>query len=309
MQNILKKSWLFVIICAITICAVEAYGATNLPSLPDPELVVDGVKITSHYDDFYVYPTTLMQALAGKPGATWEAKDWSVETGSGTLEVKLLTGGGVDNKNLTGGYTFEDALKPTKDSFSGIWGIGTPSINGPVYVDDLVKYLKIKYGDNYTVPTFNFDFNETGDTSDYINLLGKVSIIDPNDGNKVIAYWSFDDDGASPDHIFDDTKWVTAYNVVPIPENPNYLIDNRGSGKLDYIAYAPGMNLADPEYYGHGYIFKGELFLTDLSQGGKEELFLGATEAPEQNNVPEPATFALFGLGAVAAAAFKRKTK
>ncbi|HSV43120.1 MAG TPA: PEP-CTERM sorting domain-containing protein, partial [Candidatus Bathyarchaeia archaeon] len=167
------------------------------------------------------------------------------------------------------------------------------------------------------IPVFNFDMNQTGANPD-VFINGQVRIVDTTD-NSIAAFWAFDN---LKNNVYDPSSMVLAMGNIDLgvdqcinPKNGHeqtcYALDNnKGSGSLDFIAFAPTMDLrpyADSKY----------VFLADFSIGnaagdfgalnnGFEELYLTGAFAPS-NTVPEPASILLFATGLMGWAGFRRK--
>jgi len=128
-------------------------------------------------------------------------------------------------------------------------------------------------------------------------VLGNVTIFNPSN-NTTVASWAFD---TILNSTFDETAWVTAPETITA--NGITVQSSNGSGKMDFLVYAPTMNLAD--YYGKGYEFYGDFRMKDLD-GGFEELFLTGNFAPH-NVVPEPGTMMLLGMGMLGLAVYGKR--
>lgn len=288
------------ILCtSIVVTGLLAGTVASAAILPDPNAQVVGANagetMATQHDDFYVYSSQLntQQGYAGFDGPT----------GTGGLDVIVYTGAiGANNVTVTNNgstFTFEDPMATSggaATSFAGVWGIGLQP-NGPVLVDTVLAYLHT-FDPNNNTPVFNFDMNQGGSTAgEGLTVSGEVSIWDPVAGVAVQS-WAFDN---LTNNVYDPAAPVAVPGTLVIPGLPVTFDNNLGSGKADYVAYAPTMSLAD--YAGEGYLFMLEFRLTGLA-GGHEELYLTGAFSPNDpvNPVPEPATMlmmlgGLVGLG------------
>lgn len=257
------------------------------------------------FQDFVSYSAKLLTAFgfAGFDGPV----------GVGGLDLIVAAhASGQDNSPVSGGFNFPDPMATPSgngvgsDVFDDSWGrTGTFT---PIPVSTLLNYLHTNFGPTVNVPIFNFDMsqNQTGTDA---NLLagGRVQILDTNNGNSVVKEWilqnapvgtPFDPSNPGAFDILVPGEITATYNG-----NTQTVHNNIGSGKNDFINYAPTMNLA--LYNQPGYIFVADFHMSALNGGG-EEVFLTGSIAP--NAVPEPATMLLMGMGA-AGAAFMRRRK
>lgn len=316
MKKILCFSFAF-FLCIPLFFAGKAMSLT----LPDPTSTYDGIQIASLHDDFWSYSTKVMTLLSEELSAD-ELAGFDFVAGTGTLDLLLYTGaGGQDNQDVGpgGAFDFEDPVVNHGGStteFVGWWGQsdqdgdGTnESVNGPVLVDNVLSYLRAFDPDN-TIPVFYLDLNQTG-TDSALGFVGKISIED-SFGN-VIHHWAFDDIPQIGDGTFDEPYCgATGIEcIVPAPgevdifgagpdgifgtaDDNDYgsVNHNLGSGKADFIAYAPTMDLSTWE--GLGYYFVTQFHFYGLNDGPEELFLTGAVRPP---SVPEPGTIFLLGSG------------
>lgn len=266
--------------CMVFCLALPSWAVTVLPDPVFPNAV--------QYDDFYSYSAKILTELG------YEGYD--VATGTGGLDLILLTGaGGFPNDNLPGD-DFDDVFPGPVDyvnpATSGTWSTS---------LDLLTDYMEFAFGPGITIPVFTFDLNQTGSTAQMF-VTAKVSILD---GDTEIASWAFDN---LTNGVYDpdDEIFVPDTITIEYPAGTFITVDNNlGSGKMDFLVVAPTMDLMD--YYGNGYTFNASFSFTGLNNGF-EEIFLTGAFTPNQQVVPEPTTMVLLGLG-ITALAFIRRGK
>ncbi|WP_018935036.1 PEP-CTERM sorting domain-containing protein [Thioalkalivibrio sp. ALJ24] len=272
-------------------CSVANAALIDLPNVDE---TYDGIPLTLQFNDFYSYSGSLLRQ--------WDylTQDQYTGQGTGTLDLIVGTGsGGANNQDIGpgGDYYFEDPMpfpSGSTSEFSGSWGIGDQD-NGPVLVDDLVDYLDA-VNPGATIPVFLFDHNQTGGQPDLL-VRAQVYIEDPSTGERV-ASWYFDDGTGD---------WALASGEVELvgDSGEQYVANhNLGSGRLDYIVFAPTMDLS--LYTGSNYWFGIDFEMDDLNNGF-EELFLSGRFVIDNGEVPVPASMWLFGAGLLALGWFYRR--
>jgi hypothetical protein len=192
----------------------------------------------------------------------------------------------------------------------------------------------------WTIPVIYADYNQTGG-GDSLFMSAQIKIVDLN-GN-IVKSWELDAltntawDKTSPTYNFGDITFTNAANCASIGLwNPitgtgcagvttsglTYTgSHNKGSGKADFMAFAPDMDLS---LYDSNFLFIASVNLgcnlngrtsglVDTSKtppeqtdqgcntNGYEEFGIIGGQGPTNNN-PEPSSLALMGLGLAAAA-------
>lgn len=251
------------------------------------ELGID-VPYSLGFDDFHTYPIYLLDKYF--PAAGWDAA-----AGTGTLDVIVTTrsAGQTNSGGELAPYNIPDPItNPNISPVIDSWGNGGSS-DTTMLVDNLYQYLFDTF--QSSTPYFTFDQSETGSNPD-LRLTALVQIINPAD-DSVVAHWSLDN---LTNGIFDPTAYVTAAGQLCVPDgvaliaNSNDCFSNNvGSGKFDYVIFAPTMNLAN--YVGNGYIFQGSWDFQDVDSGG-EEITLTGRFSPTFAPVPAPGTLPLMSL-------------
>jgi hypothetical protein len=277
--------------------------------LPDPTLLYDGIPVASYHDDFWSYSAKMADALQDAGYLPKSLGDFQFTTGTGTLDVLLYTGArGQTNQGVgpSGDFNFEDPVLNqggSATSFDGRWGQNDQN-NGPVTVGQVLDYLQTCNPYN-TVPVFYMDLNQTGVEAS-MEFVGRVYLT--NEAGIVQHEWAFDNTEQPDDGDFDDPlSWLLAPGEVTVTGTSEtvYSVDhNKGSGKPDFIAYAPTMDLSQ---YDSDYRFVTEFHFQGLNNG-YEEIFLSGTIGPHGTPpIPEPATMLLLGTGLIGLAGFGRR--
>lgn len=237
------------------------------------------------FDDFYTYPIYLLNKYFPTAG-------WNDAAGTGTLDVIVTTrsSGQSNSGGALASYGIPDPItNPNVSPVIDRWGNGG-SRETTMLVDDLYQYLFDTF--QGSSPYFTFDQNETGGNPD-LRLTALVQIIDPTD-DSVVAHWSLDN---LTNGLSDPTAYVTAAGQLCVPDGvtltantTDCFSNNLGSGKFDYVIYAPTFNLAD--YIGNGYIFEGSWDFQDVDDGG-EEITITGRFSTDYIQVPAPGTLPL----------------
>lgn len=288
----------FAVVAAVF--SVAAPGIARAAMLPPPDTVVSGIPVAVQYDDAYSYSTRVLNYLYPNDG-------WDDAAGTGTLDLLITTrSSGQSNASL--GYSIPDpTTNPNTNPISDSWG--TSATTGDMLVKNLYDYLWNTFQAN--VPVFTFDQNETGGNP---NLLvnAKVEIIDGViDGvyGSVLHTWSFDNMFQDGDGNFDPLAFVTAPGEICVPDVMNTepgdtacFSNNVGSGKFDYIIYAPSMDLS--LWADANNLFKISWNFGEVDDGGEEITMTGrftgslcveTPDAPQCQTIPEPNSIALLG--------------
>ncbi|WP_205620051.1 PEP-CTERM sorting domain-containing protein [Fundidesulfovibrio putealis] len=298
----MKRAKLILVACAL-VCSLNIATYARAVVLPNPEVYA----ISN--DMLYTYSAQILTALG------YQGFDYS--TGSGTQDIAIFTfNNALNNHNLNAGFPVPFQIPNGNPSaWSGTWGDGSGT-NAPILVDTLRDYLHSTFGSNINIPVFVFDFNNNTD----LFITGQARIWDGAPGGQsstMIAQFSMDNTnlvvpGASPlpgNNAYDPTSFVTVSTEVQFPYSGTPIIgpipSSNGSGKADFFAYSPAMDLTLYDNQGYYIDF---FFNVAGNTGGGEELFISG-RVSTVSAVPEPATMLLMGLGLAGVAVARRRMR
>lgn len=330
MKNQIILSTMFAIVLVFFSASFVLADSPNVPvdtyEIPDPETplmdpskTITLGKLSSSHDDFVSYSAGLLNQL-GYAG-------YNISTGTGGVDLLLMSGSNFGNDAVQGGdgdsstfFMFPPALESPNanqaHTLSDAWGnsvVVTNGNNSTTYgyasVDKVLDFLHT-YGPDINIPVFSFDMNEEKNSvNEDLYIAGLVRIFDMQNIASPVekARWAFDND---EDYDIDDANWdgwvlADGHIVIGDPNAPFYDIENNtGGGDVDFIAYAPLMDLTlfdDPKY-----MMLFDFRMKDL-EAGAEQVFMTGRYYPESSTIPEPATMLLFGTGLVGFAVRRRK--
>lgn len=283
------------------------------------------------------------------PIATFGNYDFSTGTGNILVNLTSVAGGATnvgglqDPVNLEGagnnvtGWVGEWGNDPQSLTVWQSVGVSPTGYSSPAAnegttstVGELLALLQ-SLDPDFTIPLIYADYNQTGG-GDSLFLSAQVRIIDPSDGS-VVGFWQLDLlsnntwDQNAPTYNFGDITFTDAANCAAIgawdpltgvgcagvtDSGLTYTgSHNLGSGKADFLAFAPTMDLSlfNPDFLWVATVNEGcnpagiPDGLADTTQGcntdGFEEFGIFGGVGPTQ--VPEPGSLLLLAIGLVAA--------
>ncbi len=303
----------------------------TIASVPDasgilrPALIIDGVPVAFQYDDFWSFSAPMLDQVQAAGFIPASYGDYMFTSGLGTLDVVLYTqAGGADNQGVgpLGAFNFEDpAPTPagnatTSDSW---WGQNDQNndgiaenppgpgntVRGPVTVGNVLSYLQA-FDPLNDIPVFYLDLNQTGNEA-VVLFNAQARIINHTTG-AVIETWALDALTQSGNGDFDASAFTTAFPEFVATGTSGTLYNaqhNIGSGKPDFIGYAPTMTLSS---YDPLDLFVVDFHFRGLNNGG-EEIFMTGRIGSDITLVPEPGTIILLGSGLLGLAFLVRRKR
>lgn len=293
----------------LSMALLGAYAVTAVAiTLPDPPGVVGGIGTALPYDDFWSYSGAILAEIQQEtPELLPEAiyGDFSFSTGTGTLDVLLYTGSqGANNQNVGPGdaFDFEDPAVNQgggTTTYEGFWGRGDQA-NGPVTVGQVLDYLHA-FDPQNNIPVFMMDLNQTGSNPE-LSFVGEVLLLDP-DTMDPVHLWAFDHTTQAGDGAFDVDSLVWTAGLIDLPEPYDDVNLSLGSGRIDFIAFAPTMDLSG---YDENLLFVSHFKMGNLNDGF-EEIYLTGRYSVNDTVIPEPGTMLLLGSGLLALGFYGRR--
>jgi hypothetical protein len=264
------------------------------------------------YDEYYSYSTSILKQLYPAysiyPSNQGSLKD-ELKIWWGDSESAAKAAG--DNLNIRGGYDFPDPLAFPNDGSTTEFNTDL-SISWVVSVDLLYDFLQSEF-EGSNIPVFAFDVNQQGNQPNmlgngYVTIVDGLGAVVPYAADAFgIAEWAFDDLNNGQ---FDEAELVEVPNTKTVDfMGETYSFDTTGTNNVDFLVYAPTMDLS--QFIGQGLFFTATFQYQLLSNGFEDFFILGyrSDSPPPPPVVPEPATVALLGLGMVALAFTGRKLR